>query len=368
MKDPYPRTMTSETRYWLAAGAVGWSAVTAIAFADMGLQRFLAGAGFLASGEEAVRLFLYVLPGAVVSLAVVTLFRRIRVPDPGARPPVVWYVLIGIGFWLAWATAHSLLLQISIGTGDAQAPSVGQAILRSIAGHAFNTLILYSVIVVLFEATLYRREARERDLRAARLRSEVARARTAALAARLDPHFLFNSLHVVSGLMTRDQRTARGVLADLGELIDAGLRHEGSEMVPLEDELRLVECYLRIQHARFGDRLRVHIDVDPAARLCDVPPLILQPLVENAVQHGIGRTPEGGSVRVSGAADDRRLRLEVVNSMPTRTAPRPVRERIGLGGVRARLDLLFHGAAILEAKALEDGEFRTRIELPVGHG
>jgi two-component system, LytTR family, sensor kinase len=360
--------MTSETRYWLTVGAVGWSVVTAISFADIGLQRVLSGAGFRASGEDGIRVLLYVLPGVMLSLAVIALFRRIRIPDPDARPPVVWYVLIGLGFWLGWAAIHALLIRGAVDPGVTALPSLGLAILRSIAGHAFNTLILYCVIVVLFEATLYRREARERDLRAARLRSEVARARTAALAARLDPHFLFNSLHVASGLMARDRETAHRVLADLGELIDAGLRHEGSDLVPLEDELRLVERYLGIQHVRFGDRLRVQIDVDPAATHCRVPPLILQPLVENAVHHGIGRTSQGGVVRVSGAVDGERLHLEVVNAMPRLAGPPAIRERIGLGGVRARLDLLFDGAASLDARATGEGEFQTRIEMPAYYG
>jgi two-component system, LytTR family, sensor kinase len=362
------RMMTSEVRYWLVVGAVGWSAVTAIAFADMGLQRFLAGGGFFASAEEGVRVLLYVMPGILLSFAVVMLLRRIRVPDPGARPPVVGYVLIGIGFWLSWATIHSLLLQSGVGPADTMLPTLAQALGRSVTAHAFHTLILYSVIVVLFEATLYRREARQRDLRTAHLRSELARARTAALAARLDPHFLFNSLHVASGLMTRDQQTARKVLADLGELISAGVHHDGRDMVPLEEELRLVERYLRIQHARFGDRLRVEIDVDPAARRCRVPPLILQPLVENAIQHGIARTSEGGSLLVSGAIEGDRLRVEVVNTASARANPPPVRERIGLGGVRARLDLLFDGAASLDARATHSGDFKTRIELPMSHG
>jgi two-component system, LytTR family, sensor kinase len=221
------------------------------------------------------------------------------------------------------------------------------------------------VIAVLYQFTVRRQEARDRELRAARLRSEVVRARTAALSAQLNPHFLFNTLHVASGLMEVQPAGAKRVLDDLHELIDQALRHNEAPLVPLADELELVHRYLRIQKARFGDQLDVAVRVTDEALTCLVPPLVLQPLVENAVQHGIARGSGSGSIILEAHRLDGRLRIEVVDTGGKRSNKRNSKTSgLGLAGVRARLELLFGEEYHLAAMPIPSGGFRATAELP----
>jgi hypothetical protein len=354
-----------ETRFWLLVGMVGWAAVGSITFADMGIQQYLIRGSFPLSWTLASAVFAWLLPGVLLSAAAVALFRRVpRVPGRW-QPPVAAYVLAGLGFWWGWSAAHAGLLRAGLGMPGTAGPTYPELVLLLATGNAFTSVVLYGVMVVLFEATLHRREARDRELRAALLHSQLARARSAALAARLDPHFLFNTLHVASGLMSRAPAVAREVLDDLCELIDESIRHQQSDLVPLSDEVQLVERYLRIQEIRFGDRLRTDIRIDPAALACRVPPLLLQPLVENAIHHGISRSRSGGELRVKGSVSLGRLVLEVIDSGSEQASPRePLHERVGLGGVRARLDLLFGAQARLVAGYLPPDGFRAAVELP----
>jgi two-component system, LytTR family, sensor kinase len=354
-----------ETRYWLLVGLVGWAAVGVITLADMGLQQYLIEGYFTLSWSLAAAVFAWLLPGVLLSAAAVALFRRVPRAPGRWQPPVAVYVLVGLGFWWGWSAAHAGLLRTWPGMPGNARGTYPELLLTLAAGNAFTAIVLYGVAVVLFEATLHRREARDREMRAALLKSQLARARSAELAARLDPHFLFNTLHVASGLMSRAPVVAREVLDDLCELIGESIRSQQRDLVPLRSELHLVERYLRIQEIRFGDRLRTRIRIDPAALACRVPPLLLQPLVENAIHHGISRSRSGGEVRVDGYTSGGTVVLEVINSGSEQTSPwEPLQERVGLGGVRARLDLLFGAQARLVAGHLPNDGFRAVVELP----
>jgi two-component system, LytTR family, sensor kinase len=350
-----------ETRYWLIVGVIGWSAVTAIAFADIGMQRVLAGRAAVSSWADVTDVLAWVLPGAVLSPIVIFLFRRFPRRGATSAPPLSLYFVTGVGYWVGWAATTHALLILRGGSVDLTLSGFGETVLRALPGLAFNSIILFTVMVVLFEAMRHRREAKDRAIHTARLQSEVSRAETAALAAKLDPHFLFNTIHVASGLMNRDTEAARTVLGDLGDLIEESARHHGVDLVLLDNEVGLVERYLRIQKARFGSRMTVEVRIEPEARRCWVPPLIIQPLVENAVQHGLGARP-GGGIIVSGRREKRWLVLEVTNSA---APPRgPVKEGIGLGGARARLHLLFGHKASLKTAYLPSGHFRARVRIP----
>lgn len=360
------RPKDGETGYWLRVGLAGWGTVAAIAFADIGLQRVLAGKPFLSSWADAIPVLAWVLPGALLSIPVVALFRRFRRQEPDSAPPWGRYALTGVGYWIGWSVSDATVIRSVFHPGSIGDASLLTAVYRALPALAFNSIVLFTVMVVLFETTVQKREARDREIHTARLRSEVSRARTAALAAKLDPHFLFNTLHVASGLMNRDPEAAREVLSDLSELIEEATRHQGPDPVRLEDELRLMERYLRILKIRFGPRLSVDVRVTPDARSCWVPPLLLQPLVENAVQHGVSGSKERCSIHVLGETERDRLLLEVVNTVaPARTPRPPATERIGLGGVRARLDLHFGRAASLHTTHLSTGEFRAAVQVPV---
>jgi two-component system, LytTR family, sensor kinase len=187
---------------------------------------------------------------------------------------------------------------------------------RVLAGNFITeTLILGAVVGVVHAIEFYRRY-RERDVQAAQLRAELAEARLDALAGQLQPHFLFNTLHGVSTLMHRDIEAADTMLAHLSDLLRRTLRDSGRHEVPLHEELELLESYAAIMRSRFGDRLSIHLAVSSEAAAALVPPFICQPLVENAIQHGVARRPGPGRVEIRATVEGGALKLSVANDAP----------------------------------------------------
>jgi sensor histidine kinase YesM len=187
---------------------------------------------------------------------------------------------------------------------------------RVLAGNFITeTLILGAVVGVVHAIEFYRRY-RERDVQAAQLRAELAEARLDALAGQLQPHFLFNTLHGVSTLMHRDIEAADTMLAHLSDLLRRTLRDSGRHEVPLHEDLEPLESYAAIMRSRFGDRLSIHLAVSPEAAAALVPPFICQPLVENAIQHGVARRPGPARVEIRATVEGGALRLSVTNDAP----------------------------------------------------
>jgi two-component system, LytTR family, sensor kinase len=354
---------TRPTGRWVRAGIAGWAAVACVWALDVGLQ--LRAGGFPVWWAMPNTL-LAIAPGIALTPVVFLGFRRLLTePRPLLARGLV-YAGIGIVFWLLWSVMVFGLGLTGIFYGTLDDLGRGTLLFRQVAGFSFNSLILYSVMVMLYEAVRHVREAQRQELRASRLQAELARARTAALQAQLNPHFLFNTLHVASGLSSTDVAGARQVLADLGDLLRGSLRDSGEQLVPLRDEIGLVARYVGIQKARFRDRLQVELDIDPDTRRLGVPPLLLQPLVENAVIHGVSGHEEGGVIRVSATREGERLCLAVVDSGGgfAGGGTIPARERVGIGGTRSRLRLLFGDDAALRFSYPATGGFRVEVALP----
>jgi two-component system sensor histidine kinase AlgZ len=185
-------------------------------------------------------------------------------------------------------------------------------------------------------------------------------ARLAELQSRIRPHFLFNTLNTAMALVRVDPRRAEDILADLAELFRVALS-SGGESVPLAEEIDLAQRYLAIEQARFGQRLAVTWELDEAADRARVPPLLLQPLLENAVRHGIEPAADGGSIRVRTRMRRGHAVLTIVNSLPQR--PSQPGHGMALRNVRERLHLMHDVAAQFDAR--RDGEsFRVQIVLP----
>jgi LytS/YehU family sensor histidine kinase len=185
-----------------------------------------------------------------------------------------------------------------------------------------------------------------------------------ALRAQIDPHFLFNSLNSISALTGSDAPGARRMCLLLGEFLRHTLDVSARQRIPLADELALAERYLQIEQVRFGSRLRTERRVDEEASACLVPPLILQPLVENAVTHGIARMVEGGLIRLDVSRTNSHLAIVIENpcdAEPGSAAARP--GGMGLDNVRNRLDAMFGREARMDARA-DAGMFRVELELP----
>jgi len=187
-------------------------------------------------------------------------------------------------------------------------------------------------------------------------------ARLAELQSRIRPHFLFNTLNTALALVRLDPARAEGVLEDLAELFRVAIVDSG-EAVTLGEEVELARRYLAIEQIRFGERLTLTWELDPAAAAARVPPLLLQPLVENAVRHGIEPAPEGGAVRVRTRVRSGCAEIAIVNSVPRSTRQRPG-SGIALKNVRERLRLMHDVAARFEIERNAE-TFRVQIVVPL---
>ncbi|MBI4997134.1 MAG: histidine kinase [Rhodocyclales bacterium] len=205
------------------------------------------------------------------------------------------------------------------------------------------------------------------DLAARAHAPAVAEARLMALTARIRPHFLFNSLNAVLGVIRSDPRRAETALEELAELFRS-LMQDNRELVPLSAEIALSRQYLDLERLRLGERLQVRWDVDACPPDAQVPPLMLQPLLENAVYHGIEPLGEPGEIQVHLACRDDRLSIEITNpSSPTEAGNHHAGNRMALANIRERLALFFDLEASM-TMATAAGRFQVRIELPYRRG
>jgi len=204
--------------------------------------------------------------------------------------------------------------------------------------------------------------ARQAERRQLQLEVLSRDAELRALRAQLDPHFLYNSLNSISALTTVDPAGARRMCMLLADFLRDTLAISVRDRIPLEEELALTDRFLGIEQVRFGERLQVERHVDAAAARCRVPPLLLQPLVENAVTHGIAGLVEGGVIRLDVSRDQNRIAIAIENPRDT-DAPLPARRGVGLDNVRQRLTTMFGSDARIDARA-DQGRYRVELALP----
>ncbi len=223
-------------------------------------------------------------------------------------------------------------------------------------------ILLYLMAVAMHYLVLEVEAAREAEDAALRYQVLAREAELKAFKAQIDPHFLFNSLNAVASLCGSRPRDARQMSQLLADFFRQTLRLGGLDRVTLSQEIDLVARYLAIEKIRFGDRLIFDIGVDEGAGSLIVPPLILQPLVENAVRHGIASMLEGGTVRVRAMSDDRTVKIVVENPADADRSG-GTGEGIGLANVRGRLSAFFGGRGTLRAEESE-GWYRVHIEVP----
>jgi two-component system, LytTR family, sensor kinase len=202
-------------------------------------------------------------------------------------------------------------------------------------------LLLYFLIVAAAQSAAHAWESRRRAIAAATYARQLAEARLHVLSAQLQPHFLFNALHAISALIWEDQARADRLLARLSEMLRLTLRSGGRVETTLTEEVALLQRYAEIQEARYGDRLRVLFEVEAGVGDALVPRLILQPLVENAIRHGITRRITPGRVEVRAWGGEGRLHLTVRDDGVGLRSNAPVREGVGLSITRARLRQLY---------------------------
>jgi two-component system, LytTR family, sensor kinase len=227
-------------------------------------------------------------------------------------------------------------------------------------------LMTYAAIVGLSYALGYYRESQARALKAANLEASLMEARLKTLEAELHPHFLFNTLHAISTLVHTDPESADRMISRLSDLLRLTFDRSGAAEVTLKEELEFLQKYLQIEQIRFQDRLSVKFDIDPETLDAEVPRLILQPLVENAIKHGISPRSGNGLVEVSAKRTNGTMWIEVRDDgvgLSTKARAR-FNDGVGLSNTRARLECLYGDSHRLEFAEAEGG-LAVRILIPL---
>jgi two-component system, LytTR family, sensor kinase len=234
--------------------------------------------------------------------------------------------------------------------------------------HVDYGLTLFWLLTIAIYSIEYYRTSREHEFRASELSSRLAQAQLGLLRMQLQPHFLFNTLNAISVLIDTDPASARTMLTRLAEMLRMTLETGSSQKVPLRRELDLLEGYLRIEQVRFADRLEVC--VDPGGETLDaaVPSLLLQPLVENAIRHGVAKNRGRTSVRITSRRSGERLVVAVEDNGPGIGKPGDVKEGIGLSNTRSRLQKLYGGNGTLEISPSIPHGFTATITIPFENG
>ena len=226
-------------------------------------------------------------------------------------------------------------------------------------------LIIYFGIVAAIHAVSYYEKFRDRELKATRLEAQLAQSQLQVLKMQLHPHFLFNTLNAISALMHRDVEAADKMITLLSDLLRVSLEKDERHLVPVQNELEFLGRYLAIEKIRFRDRLRVEMDIEPGCLDAQVPKLILQPLVENAIRHGIAMRSAAGLVSVEATRKGGRLRLVVSDDGPGLPAdPSRTREGVGLANTRGRLEQLYGEDHHFELRPSAFGGFEVVLEMP----
>ncbi|MDQ8186500.1 histidine kinase [Pelagicoccus sp. SDUM812002] len=275
---------------------------------------------------------------ALLSLIVLRLAHRVPIERLRWSRHMLVHLIASILIALAYAFIRALVAQAQTWLiGDyASFPQVAEPLLFKT--YLFN-FIVYWVILSVAQAFDYYRKYHERELATLELERSLSEARLQALQTQLNPHFLFNAMHSISALMHSDVDAADSMLARLSELLRLTLKTDGAQTISLTQELAILERYLDIERVRFGDRLTIETRIAPETRDCKVPSLILQPVVENSLRHGIAPHARPGTLLITSELISGTLRITVSDNGGG--LPEQIKRGIGLSNTSARLAELY---------------------------
>lgn len=300
----------------------------------------------------------------LISPIVVLLARRFPIIGPRWWRSVPVHVAAGLAFTVVVIMITTAIrLLYGMDSGLSYIDTVAVDFLRYFG----YFLVIYAAIVAIFHAVEYHWALRGRELHASRLEARLAHSQLDVLKMQLQPHFLFNTLNSIAALMFKDVGAAHRTIVLLADLLRLSLENAAEHEVPLRDELAFLDRYLEIQRIRFRDRLQVDYRVDPDAERLLVPRLLLQPLVENSIRHGVERQVGVGEIVVRCAVDGDRLTIEIRDNGPGVRADRarngPARG-IGIRNTRLRLATLYGDDYEMSIDSVEPTGAIVRIEIP----
>jgi two-component system, LytTR family, sensor kinase len=333
---------------WLAFGLV-FTGNRIAAYAQAGGQIQLTDAALISFAEAG--------SWAVLTLVIFALSHRFSLDRKPRMPRIAIHVVASLVLAALQAIVQTIV-GVLVGLVDIDRFMVG-----FYTGFPFNVVIYWLVTGVAHGLIFYRRY-RQRDAEAAVLASRLASAELEVLKSQLHPHFLFNAMNTISALMHRDVKAADRMLARLSELLRAALDHTSDQEVALSDELNFLESYLEIEQTRFGSRLNVEVDAPPNVLDAIVPHMILQPIVENAIRHGVAPRAAMGTVTIRARGRRDMLDLEVLDDGPGVPPGRSANGGLGLANTRARLQQLYGERFNLETRNRAEGGFRVSMSIP----
>lgn len=304
---------------------------------------------------------------ALLAPIIFWLDRRLPLGKDTWRRTLPLHLVCFLGVLLVHETGYVLLERASGWTMNPTPPLARHVLLFVSKRTPFDLLVYSALVGVSCMINIYRRY-QERELRASQLEAQLTRAQLDVLRSQLQPHFLFNTLNTISSLVNSDTVAAERVVSRLGDLLRLSLKHTGQHELPLREELEFLGHYVDIQRSRFRERLNVEIDVPAEVLEAMVPTFVLQPLVENAVRHGIEPRTGPGHVVVSAYRQGNRLVMEVADNGPGLVEP--VRETngngrgIGLANTRARLEQLYGTNQSISLANRPEGGVVVRLEVP----
>lgn len=304
------------------------------------------------------------VPWGLLAPVVIVLVRRFSLV--GREWPYHGVVHLAISIALAFAhLAFAVLLNRTlIAMGASSLPLLSYS--QFAAAYLNQSFLSYWLIVAVVVNVDSYRKYRDREIRTFQLETELTKAQLQTLKAQIEPHFLFNTLHAISGLVYRDPKTADALLSRLGSLIRANMEFSARQEIPLEREIDVLHSYNDIMLQRFGDRIKIELDIAPESRRALVPSFLLQPLVENAVRHGLGPKAEGGIVRVESRREKDLVKIRIAdNGIGLATSSAEASGGgLGLANTRRRLGLIYGAQQSFAISSPPEGGVEVVIVLP----
>jgi sensor histidine kinase YesM len=299
---------------------------------------------------------------ALLAPVVMRLAQRFPLRGREVNRNLAVHMMAMVAFVLVHASLFSIVtVLLAPGIALRSVPSV---LGRSLLSWTVVDAIVYCALVTVNHAVIYYRVSKDRALRASQLEASLAQAQLQMLRMQLQPHFLFNTLHSISALMHKDVRRADSMVAALSDLLRMSLQNIGAQEVPLQSELDFLQRYVEIMRLRFGERLRVSIDIDPQALDARVPNLFFQPLVENSFRHGFGDLGQG-SITITILRDGDMLRCDVVDDgRGLRTGHK---DGVGLATTRQRLAHLYGDNFVFSMRGAPNEGVHVTVVIPFNH-
>lgn len=349
------------SRYWILQAA-GWGSFALIntffAYSFNTLQNWPAAETFFG------RLSIYLAVGLLATITMRFTLRRLSVLQKPVEQQAAQFLLMTVCFsFLASFTYMETLHGLGL-LSPKERFYLNKNVFLLILDGAFGYFWLFFIWNLIYFMFHYVSKSRKQQMETLQLETLVKELELKTIKAHINPHFIFNALNSIRALIDENPARARTAVTELSNILRSSLKAEKGETVPLNDELQIVKDYLALEHIRFEDRLHVEYEVAPETLKYEVPPMMLQTLVENAIKHGISKQVRGGLVRIASGCTDGYYALTVQNTGHLNGGPANG-GGFGLSSTQDRLALLYGARARFQIRQLTDDLVEARVEIPV---